>query len=152
MLKDLLIQFEKLLEKALELPFGEEDIEESGMVISLDRGIAVVNGLSGVKNQELVRFPGDVMGMVYNLDPDDIGVILLGGYEHIKAGDVVTRTNRVVAIPVSEDFLGRVINPLGKFWMVGGRWNRTTGSLSKGKPLRSCIGPPSRNRCRQASK
>ncbi|PTQ85805.1 F-type H+-transporting ATPase subunit alpha [Trichococcus patagoniensis] len=114
MLENLLIQFEKLLEEALECPLGNEDIEESGVVVSLDRGIAIVNGLSGVKNQELVRFPGDVMGMVYNLDPDDIGVILLGGYEHIKAGDAVTRTDRVVAIPVSEDFLGRVINPLGE--------------------------------------
>ncbi len=89
-------------------------IEESGTVLSVDKGIALVLGLHSVKNQELIEFPKNTMGMVFNLDPDVIGVVLLGSYEHIQAGDQVRRTYRVADIPISEDMLGRVINPLGE--------------------------------------
>ncbi|HSP46603.1 MAG TPA: alternate F1F0 ATPase, F1 subunit alpha, partial [Clostridiaceae bacterium] len=113
MLKKQLSSFEESVEKALKAPLGEHDVEESGTVVSLDRGIAIVKGLSSVQNQELIRFPGDVMGMAYNLDPDSIGVILLGSYEHIHSGDRVKRTFLVADVPVSENFIGRIVSPLG---------------------------------------
>ncbi|WP_091231169.1 F0F1 ATP synthase subunit alpha [Anaerobium acetethylicum] len=113
MLKEQLSLFDEAIELTVAEPLEAHDLEEIGTVIALDRGIAMVRGLSAVKNQELVQFPGGVMGMVYNLDPHYVGIILLGGFEHIKAGDCVKRTFMVADIPVSDSFLGRVINPLG---------------------------------------
>lgn len=89
-------------------------IEESGTVVSVDSGIALIRGLNRVKNEELISFPGNVKGISYNLDPDYVGVILLGNYDHIQSGDKVERTFEVAKIPVSEKFLGRIITPLGK--------------------------------------
>ena len=89
------------------------DLEQSGTVISLDSGIAVIRGLMALKNLELVEFPGGTMGMAYNLDRDVTGVILLGDYDHINSGDRVKRTGQVVEVPVSLEFIGRVITPLG---------------------------------------
>ncbi len=114
MLREQLSFLEKAVDQALEKEIKEKDIEESGTVLSIDSGIAVVKGLKDVKNQELVRFPGDTMGMVFNLDPGAIGVILLGDFDHIQSGDKVKRSYQVADIPVSDDFLGRVINPLGE--------------------------------------
>ncbi|MGO1469147.1 MAG: alternate F1F0 ATPase, F1 subunit alpha [Tissierella sp.] len=101
------------IEKALQEDLKYNDIEESGTIISVDSGIARVKGLEKVKNEELIEFPNGVMGLAFNLDPEYIGVILLGDFYGIKAGDKVKRTYTVADIPVSEDFLGRVINPLG---------------------------------------
>jgi F-type H+-transporting ATPase subunit alpha len=107
-----------LLEDAIDIfkqdTLGKADIEESGTIISIDSGIAVIKGLKSVKNQELIEFPGNVMGMAYNLDPHSVGVILLGEYEHIQSGDRVKRSFKVANIPVSKNFLGRVITPLGE--------------------------------------
>ena len=89
------------------------DIEHSGTVVSLDSGIAVIRGLMNLKNLELVEFPGGTMGMAFNLDARSTGVIMLGSYEHISAGSRVRRTHEVARIPVSDDFIGRVISPLG---------------------------------------
>ena len=93
---------------------GKYDMEETGTIISIDSGIAVIKGLMSVKNQELIEFPGSTMGMAYNLDPETTGVILLGNYDHIKSGDRVRRSFKVADIPVSDNFLGRVISPLGE--------------------------------------
>jgi len=87
--------------------------EESGTVLSVDNGIALVKGLANVKNQELVEFSKGTMGMVFNLDEHLIGVMLLGEYKHIQAGEQVKRTHKVAEIGVSHDLLGRVISPLG---------------------------------------
>ncbi len=106
--------FENSIQQALKMPVDHNDVEESGTVISLTSGIAKVKGLQTVKNQELVQFPGNIMGMAINLDEDSVGVILLGSYEHLKAGDPVVRTYKVADIPVSYGLLGRVINPLGE--------------------------------------
>lgn len=104
---------DKSINKALQNDLKESNIEESGTIISVDSGIAKVKGLKKVKNQELIEFPNGVMGLAFNLDPEFIGVILLGEFYNIKAGDKVRRTYKVADIPVSEDFLGRVIKPLG---------------------------------------
>ncbi|MGB5823834.1 MAG: F0F1 ATP synthase subunit alpha [Proteocatella sp.] len=114
MLNKQLILFEESIKQALSEPLDNNDLEEYGTVLSLDRGIVIVKGLYKVKYQELVVFPLGILGMVYNLNPDRTGIILLGSYDHIKAGDRVKRTYQVTNVPVSEAFLGRVINPLGK--------------------------------------
>lgn len=114
MLNNQLSLLEEIINKSLKNSFKMSKIEESGSVLTIDSGIAIVSGLNAIKNQELISFPKGLMGLAFNLDPKSIGVILLGDYNHVKAGDKVTRTNSVVEIPVSEDFLGRVISPLGK--------------------------------------
>ena len=102
--------FDKILQEDI-LP---NKIEESGTVLSVDSGISVIRGLNRVKNEELISFPGDVKGISFNLDADSVGVILLGNYDHIQSGDKVSRTYEVAKIPVSDKFIGRVINPLGE--------------------------------------
>ena len=112
-LKKEISYFVSVLNKMSETPLEVAVVEESGTVDSIDRGIAVVKGLHHVKNQELVQFPGDILGLAYNLDPKELGVILLGDYTTIRAGDPMRRTFKVASIPVSRKFLGRVIDPLG---------------------------------------
>src|SRR5664280_1691532 len=87
---------------------------EVGTVTSVATGIAKVSGLPGVGFDELVTFPGDVLGIALNVDADEIGVVLLGDYWHIHAGDEVQRTGRVMDVAVGEGLLGRVIDPLGR--------------------------------------
>jgi F-type H+-transporting ATPase subunit alpha len=87
---------------------------EVGVITNVSTGIATVSGLPGVGFEELVRFPNELLGIAFNVDEDDIGVILLGEYQHLVAGDDVTRTGRVMDVAVGEALLGRVINPLGK--------------------------------------
>jgi F-type H+-transporting ATPase subunit alpha len=88
--------------------------QEVGTVTSVATGIAKVSGLPGVGFDELVTFPGNVTGIAFNLDPDQIGVVLLGGYWHLNAGDEVRRTGRVMDVAVGHGLLGRVIDPLGQ--------------------------------------
>jgi F-type H+-transporting ATPase subunit alpha len=87
---------------------------EVGTVISVATGIAKVSGLPGVGFEELVKFPGDVLGIAFNVDEDEIGVVLLGEYQDLHAGDEVERTGRVMDVAVGEELLGRVIDPLGR--------------------------------------
>lgn len=87
---------------------------EVGTIISLATGIAKVSGLPSVGFEELVRFPGDVLGIAFNVDEDEIGVVLLGDYWHLHTGDEVERTGRVMDVVVGDGLLGRVIDPLGR--------------------------------------
>jgi F-type H+-transporting ATPase subunit alpha len=87
---------------------------EVGTIISVATGIAKVSGLPSVGFEELVRFPGDVLGIAFNVDEAEIGVVLLGEYWHLHAGDEVERTGRVMDVAVGDGLLGRVINPLGR--------------------------------------
>jgi F-type H+-transporting ATPase subunit alpha len=87
---------------------------EVGTSISVATGIAKVSGLRGVGFEELVKFPGDVLGIAFNIDADEIGVVLLGEYWHLNAGDEVERTGRVMDVVVGDELLGRVIDPLGR--------------------------------------
>lgn len=87
---------------------------EIGIITRVSTGIARVSGLSGVGSDELVSFPGGVRGIAFNLDEDDIGVVLLGEHWHLRAGDEVERTGRVMDVAVGEGLLGRVIDPLGR--------------------------------------
>src|SRR5580698_4455740 len=89
-------------------------LREVGTVISVATGIAKVSGLPGVGFEELVQFPGNVLGIAFNVDEDEIGVVLLGNYQEIHAGDEVERTGRVMDVGVGDALLGRVISPLGQ--------------------------------------
>jgi F-type H+-transporting ATPase subunit alpha len=88
--------------------------QEVGRVESISTGIAIVSGLPGVGYEELIRFPGGVSGMAFNVDENEIGVVLLGDYANLRAGDEVERMGRVLDVAVGEGWLGRVIDPLGR--------------------------------------
>lgn len=92
---------------------SEVDIYDVGTVLQVGDGIARVYGLSKVMASELVEFPNDVYGLVLNLEEDSVGCVLFGESELVKEGDTVKRTKRVASMPVGEEMLGRVINPLG---------------------------------------
>ena len=87
---------------------------EIGRVEYVGKGIARVKGLPGARSEELLTFPGGTPGLALNIDRDEVGVILLGDYAHIRAGDSVNRTGRVLDIPVGEDLVGRVLDPSGR--------------------------------------
>jgi F-type H+/Na+-transporting ATPase subunit alpha len=88
--------------------------EEIGTVIDAGDGIAHVEGLPSVMTQELLEFPGGVLGVALNLDEHSVGAVILGEFEKIAEGQQVKRTNEVLSVPVGDKFLGRVINPLGQ--------------------------------------
>lgn len=87
---------------------------EIGAVVEAADGIARVSGLPSAMANELLEFPGGVLGVAQNLDEREIGAVVLGSFEEIKEGDEVRRTGEVLSIPVGDAFLGRVINPLGQ--------------------------------------
>lgn len=91
---------------------SEVDIYDVGTVLEVGDGIARIYGLTKVMASELVEFPNGVFGMVLNLEEDNVGAILFGDDTQIKEGDLVKRTKRVASIPVGEELLGRVVNPL----------------------------------------
>ncbi|MCB1767365.1 MAG: F0F1 ATP synthase subunit alpha, partial [Candidatus Competibacteraceae bacterium] len=89
-------------------------VVETGIVERVGQGVARVNGLPGVESMELVRFPNNILGIAFNLDPDEVGIVLLSDSNGLKAGDPVERTGRVVDTPVGPELLGRVVNALGE--------------------------------------
>jgi F-type H+-transporting ATPase subunit alpha len=103
-----------ILKKELANFQQKADVYEVGTVLQVGDGIARVYGLESVMAGELVEFPNDVMGMVFNLEEDNVGVILFGTETLIKEGDTVKRTNRIVEIPVGDEILGRIVSPLGQ--------------------------------------
>jgi F-type H+-transporting ATPase subunit alpha len=89
------------------------EMEEIGTVLSAGDGIAKVYGLDKAMAGELIEFPGGVYGIVFNLEEDNVGIVIMGEFTHIKEGDVVKRTGRIASVPVGEQLKGRVVNPLG---------------------------------------
>jgi F-type H+-transporting ATPase subunit alpha len=89
-------------------------LREVGTITSIATGIAKVSGLPGVGFEEVLKFPGDVYGIAFNVDEDEIGVVLLGEYWHLHAGDEVERRGHVVDVPVGDGLIGRIINPMGR--------------------------------------
>ncbi len=90
------------------------DVSDVGTVIQVADGIARVHGLENAMQGELLEFPGEVYGMVLNLEEDNVGVVLLGSAKNINEGDIVKTTGRVVEVPVGDAMLGRVVNSLGQ--------------------------------------
>jgi F-type H+-transporting ATPase subunit alpha len=101
-------------DRALDRHEARLKIRQVGTAQYIGHGIARVTGLPDAKSEELLRFPGNLWGVVFNLDPDEIGVILLGQNQQVRAGCEVHRTGRVLDVGVGEDLLGRVVNPLGQ--------------------------------------
>ena len=90
------------------------DISETGTVLSVGDGIARVYGVQNAMAMELLEFPGGILGMVLNLETDNVGVAVLGEVTHIKEGDIVKRTGKIAQVPVGEGLLGRIIDATGK--------------------------------------
>ncbi|MFM8472787.1 MAG: F0F1 ATP synthase subunit alpha, partial [Candidatus Kapaibacterium sp.] len=91
----------------------ETEVLEVGTVLQVGDGVARVYGLNNCMSSELVEFPNGVVGMVLNLEEDNVGVVLFGDDRLVKEGDQVKRTGRIASVPVGEALLGRVVNPLG---------------------------------------
>ena len=88
--------------------------KDIGTVMTVGDGVAVIHGLDNAMVSELIEFPGNVFGMVMNLDEDSVGITLLGNADEIKEGDEVRRTGKIIEVPVGDELLGRVVNPLGQ--------------------------------------
>jgi F-type H+-transporting ATPase subunit alpha len=91
----------------------EIDVAETGTVLSIGDGIARVYGLDKVMSGELVEFPGGVNGLVLNLEEDNVGIAVMGEANHVREGDLVRRTGRIIEVPVGEALVGRVVDALG---------------------------------------
>jgi F-type H+-transporting ATPase subunit alpha len=121
------------LAQARETSSTELTSREVGTITSIATGIAKVSGLPNIGFEELVKFSGDVYGIAFNIDEDEIGVVLLGEYWHLHAGDEVERTGRVMDIGVGNALLGRVIDPLGRV-LDGGKSLKFTERLPIERP------------------
>lgn len=106
---------------------NEADIYEVGTVLQVGDGVARVYGLTKVMASELVEFPNNVIGMVLNLEEDNVGVMLFGDDSLVKEGDTVKRTGRIASVPVGRELLGRVVNPLGQ--QIDGKGEINTGQF-----------------------
>jgi F-type H+-transporting ATPase subunit alpha len=104
----------EILKKQIEGFKSQVELEEVGTVLQVGDGIARIYGLNSVQANELIEFESGVMGIVLNLEEDNVGSVLLGSSELIKEGDSVKRTTRIASIDVGEPLLGRVINTLGE--------------------------------------
>ncbi|MFA6427369.1 MAG: F0F1 ATP synthase subunit alpha [Candidatus Magasanikbacteria bacterium] len=89
-------------------------VEEIGTVIEVGDGIARMNGLTSCQAQEMLEFPGGILGVALNLEEETVGAMILGEYKGIKEGDTVKRTGRILSVPVGEQLVGRVVNALGQ--------------------------------------
>src|ERR1700734_3984530 len=89
------------------------ELSEVGTVLSVADGICRVHGLDNCMSFEMLELPHDVTGLALNLEADNVGVVLFGEWEHISEGDTVKRTGNLLEIPVGEEMLGRIVNPLG---------------------------------------
>lgn len=93
---------------------AQVEVSDVGTVIQVGDGIARVYGLEDCMSAELLEFPGGTLGMALNLEEDNIGCVIMGPYTHIKEGDPVKRTGRIISVPVGDSLIGRVVNPLGQ--------------------------------------
>ena len=107
-------EISEIIKKQLQGYEAEVDLQEAGRVIEVGDGISRIYGLQGAMAGELLQFPGEVFGLVLNLEEDNVGAVLLGSDTLIKEGDTVTRTKRIAQVPVGEALVGRVVNALGQ--------------------------------------
>jgi F-type H+/Na+-transporting ATPase subunit alpha len=103
-----------LIKQQIENYESEIEVSDVGTIISVGDGIARVHGLDNVMNGELVEFSNGVMGMAQNLEENNVGIVILGPFTDIREGDEVRRTGRIMQVPVGEELIGRVVNPLGQ--------------------------------------
>lgn len=100
------------------------ETEEVGTVVEVGDNIARLSGLTKCQASEMLEFPGNTFGVALNLEEETVGAVLLGESKHIKEGDTVKRTGRILSVPVGEELIGRVVNPLGE-------------ALDGGEPIKS---------------
>jgi F-type H+-transporting ATPase subunit alpha len=102
-----------VIQQEVEQFSSQIDVREVGRVLEVGDGIARVYGLSGVMAQEMVEFPNGTIGLAFNLEENSVGIIILGDYLSIAEGDEVKSTGRLLSVPVGDELLGRVVDPLG---------------------------------------
>jgi len=107
-------EISQIIQKQIEGFDASVELAETGSIISVGDGIARIYGLEKCMAGELLEFPGDLMGMALNLETDNVGAVLLGDDRHVKEGDEVRRTGRIVQVPVGKAMAGRVVNSLGQ--------------------------------------
>ncbi|SES10989.1 F-type H+-transporting ATPase subunit alpha [Gracilibacillus ureilyticus] len=103
-----------LIKQQIESYESDIEVNDVGTVIEIGDGIARAHGLDNVMSGELVEFSNGVMGMAQNLEESNVGIVILGPYTEIREGDEVRRTGRIMEVPVGEELIGRVVNPLGQ--------------------------------------
>jgi F-type H+-transporting ATPase subunit alpha len=103
-----------LRERIKGMDAGEADLSEVGTVLSVADGIARVHGLENCMALEMIELPHDVTGLALNLEQDNVGAVLFGAWDQVVEGDTVKRTGRLLEIPVGEELLGRIVDPLGR--------------------------------------
>ncbi len=106
-------EISKVLREKIESFENVPNLKEVGRVIQIGDGIARVYGLENAMSNELVAFENGTKGIAINLEEDNVGVVILGDYKNIKEGELVERTGKIVEVPVGEELIGRVVDPLG---------------------------------------
>src|SRR6202171_1095200 len=107
-------EIRKILREQIENYEQTVAVDEVGAIISVGDGSARVLGLKKFMSGEMLEFPHNVFGIALNLEEEEVGVVLLGETTELKEGDVVKRTNTIMSVPVGEELIGRVVNPLGQ--------------------------------------
>lgn len=107
-------EISKLIKDQIRRYDEDLEIDETGTIITVGDGIALIYGLQNAMAGELLRFPGDIYGMALNLEEEHVGAVLMGDDSNIREGDEVKRTGRIVEVPVGDGMLGRVVNALGQ--------------------------------------
>ncbi|NDB12268.1 MAG: F0F1 ATP synthase subunit alpha, partial [Betaproteobacteria bacterium] len=107
-------EISELIKSRIEGLAASADVRNQGTVISVTDGIVRVHGLSDVMQGEMLEFPGNTIGLALNLERDSVGAVVLGEYTHIKEGDPVKCTGRILEVPVGPELLGRVVDALGQ--------------------------------------
>jgi F-type H+-transporting ATPase subunit alpha len=107
-------EISKIIQDQIQNYESRVEMSETGTVLYVGDGIARVHGVQNVMAMELLEFPGGLMGMVLNLEEDNVGVALLGEDKGVKEGDPVKRTGQIYSVPVGDAVMGRVVNPLGQ--------------------------------------
>lgn len=107
-------EISSVIKEQIERYSSKLEVAEVGTVIQVADGIARIHGLENAMQGELLEFPGEVYGMVLNLEEDNVGAVLLGSQRNIREGDMVKTTGRVVEVPVGDAMTGRVVNALGQ--------------------------------------
>lgn len=107
-------EISSILKAEIEKYRSQVEVADVGTVLTVGDGIARIYGLDGVMASELIEFPGEVYGLVLNLEEDNVAAAIFGSDQGIKEGDIVKRTGRIASVPVGEAMIGRVVNPLGQ--------------------------------------
>src|SRR5512136_1320646 len=111
---DMVQEIAAALQKQLEAFAPKLEAVDIGTVLEVGDGIARVSGLAGVRASEMVRFENGTLGIAFNLDKDNVGVIIMGEYTEIAEGQTVRATGHIVSVPVGDGLIGRVVNAIGQ--------------------------------------